>query len=138
MEDFLKTLIGRKIDVFCGANSSLRGDVTKVENGVLHLQDDDGQVLETHSISAGLDYPGVGPEHAHLKDIGRVEYTWVTDTEALEIALVENLQRQDLGPLEEAFAFRRLGDEFGLTQEAVATRVGRSRSSVANSRSTIR
>jgi hypothetical protein len=44
MEDFLKTLIGRKIDVFCGANSSLRGDVTKVENGVLHLQDDDGQI----------------------------------------------------------------------------------------------
>lgn len=51
----------------------------------------------------------------------------------LELALVENLQRQDLGPLEEAFAFRRLGDEFGLTQEAVAGRVGRSRSSVANS-----
>ena len=51
----------------------------------------------------------------------------------LELALVENLQRQDLGPLEEAFAFRRLADEFDLTQEAVATRVGRSRSAVANS-----
>jgi ParB family chromosome partitioning protein len=51
----------------------------------------------------------------------------------LELALVENLQRQDLGPLEEAFAFRRLADEFGLTQEAVAMRVGRSRSAVANS-----
>ena len=51
----------------------------------------------------------------------------------LELALVENLQRQDLGPLEEAAAFRRLGEEFGLTQEAVATRVGRSRSAVANS-----
>ncbi len=51
----------------------------------------------------------------------------------LELALVENLQRQDLGALEEAFAFKRLGDEFGLTQEAIATRVGRSRSSVANS-----
>jgi len=51
----------------------------------------------------------------------------------LELALVENLQRQDLGPLEEAFAFKRLGDEFGLTQEAVASRVGRSRSAVANS-----
>ena len=51
----------------------------------------------------------------------------------LELALVENLQRQDLGPLEEASAFRRLGEEFGLTQEAIATRVGRSRSSVANS-----
>jgi ParB family chromosome partitioning protein len=50
----------------------------------------------------------------------------------LELALVENLQREDLGPLEEASAFRRLTDEFGLTQEAVAGRVGRSRSSVAN------
>ena len=58
--------------------------------GVLHgnrtyiLQNDDGQVTETHSISAGLDYPGVGPEHAYLKDIGRAEYVGVTDTEALE------------------------------------------------------
>ena len=51
----------------------------------------------------------------------------------LELALVENLQRQDLGPLEEAFAFKRLGDEFALTQDAIASRVGRSRSAVANS-----
>jgi tryptophan synthase beta chain len=57
--------------------------------GVLHgsrsylLQDDDGQVIEAHSISAGLDYPGVGPEHAWLKDVGRVEYEPVTDEEAL-------------------------------------------------------
>jgi tryptophan synthase beta chain len=58
--------------------------------GVLHgaksyvLQDNRGQIVEAHSISAGLDYPGVGPEHAYLKDIGRVEYTAVTDEEALE------------------------------------------------------
>jgi tryptophan synthase beta chain len=58
--------------------------------GVLHgarsylLQDANGQISETHSISAGLDYPGVGPEHALLKDNGRVEYTAVTDDEALE------------------------------------------------------
>jgi ParB family transcriptional regulator, chromosome partitioning protein len=51
----------------------------------------------------------------------------------LELALVENLQRQDLGALEEAFAFKRLADEFAMTQEAIATRVGRSRSAVANS-----
>ena len=57
--------------------------------GVLHgnrtylLQDADGQIIETHSISAGLDYPGVGPEHAYLKDIGRAEYVGVTDDEAL-------------------------------------------------------
>jgi ParB family transcriptional regulator, chromosome partitioning protein len=51
----------------------------------------------------------------------------------LELALVENLQRQDLGPLEESFAFKRLAEEFALTQEEIARRVGRSRSSVANS-----
>ena len=48
------------------------------------LQDEWGQVKETQSISAGLDYPGVGPEHAYYKDIGRAEYTSVTDEEALE------------------------------------------------------
>ena len=58
--------------------------------GVLHgnrtylLQSEDGQVTETHSISAGLDYPGVGPEHAYLSDIGRAEYVGVTDKEALD------------------------------------------------------
>ena len=57
--------------------------------GVLHgnrtylLQDENGQITETHSISAGLDYPGVGPEHAYLKDIGRAEYVGITDDEAL-------------------------------------------------------
>jgi tryptophan synthase beta chain len=58
--------------------------------GVLHgnrtyiLQDEDGQITETHSVSAGLDYPGVGPEHAWLKDVGRAEYVGITDKEALE------------------------------------------------------
>ncbi len=58
--------------------------------GVLHgsksyvLQDDGGQILEAHSISAGLDYPGVGPEHAWLKDTGRATYVSVTDAQALE------------------------------------------------------
>ena len=58
--------------------------------GVLHgnrtylLQDDNGQIIETHSVSAGLDYPGVGPEHAWLKDIGRAEYVGVTDDEAIK------------------------------------------------------
>jgi tryptophan synthase beta chain len=57
--------------------------------GVLHgnrtylMEDGDGQIIETHSVSAGLDYPGVGPEHAWLKDIGRVNYTSITDKEAL-------------------------------------------------------
>jgi tryptophan synthase beta chain len=60
------------------------------KSGVLHgnrtylLQDESGQIIETHSISAGLDYPGVGPEHAWLKDSGRAEYVAVTDQEALQ------------------------------------------------------
>ena len=58
--------------------------------GVLHgnrtylMEDDDGEIIETHSISAGLDYPGVGPEHAWLKDSGRAQYVAITDTEAME------------------------------------------------------
>jgi len=47
------------------------------------LQDDDGQILEAHSVSAGLDYPGIGPEHSYLHDIGRVDYVSATDKEAL-------------------------------------------------------
>ncbi len=64
--------------------------ISKGSPGVLHgarsylLQDADGQILEAHSISAGLDYPGVGPEHSWLKDQGRVNYFSVTDSEALE------------------------------------------------------
>jgi len=64
--------------------------ITAGSPGVLHgnrtylLQNDDGQILEGHSISAGLDYPGIGPEHAWLHDIGRAEYVPIMDTEALE------------------------------------------------------
>ncbi len=64
--------------------------LTKGKPGVLHgasmylLQNEDGQIQEAHSISAGLDYPGVGPEHSYLKDLGRVQYDSITDAEALE------------------------------------------------------
>ena len=64
--------------------------LTAGRSGVLHgnrtylLQDENGQVVETHSVSAGLDYPGVGPEHAWLKDSGRAEYATITDDEALQ------------------------------------------------------
>ncbi len=64
--------------------------LTAGKAGVLHgnrtylLQDENGQIIETHSISAGLDYPGVGPEHAWLKDCGRAEYVSITDDEALQ------------------------------------------------------
>jgi len=77
---------GYGLDVPNGHAASMNGG----EPGVLHgnrtylLQNDDGQILEGHSISAGLDYPGVGPEHSWLKDSGRVTYVAVTDKEALE------------------------------------------------------
>jgi tryptophan synthase beta chain len=64
--------------------------LTQGRPGVLHgsfsyvLQDDDGQTLNVHSISAGLDYPGVGPEHSYWKEIGRVRYASITDSEALD------------------------------------------------------
>lgn len=76
---------GRGLDTGQHAATLMQGRV-----GVLHgsksylLQDEAGQVLETHSISAGLDYPGVGPEHSYLKDSGRASYVAVTDKEALE------------------------------------------------------
>jgi tryptophan synthase beta chain len=64
--------------------------ITAGDIGVLHgartyvLQDDDGQTIESHSISAGLDYPGVGPEHAHLAKSGRADYLPITDAEAMD------------------------------------------------------
>ncbi|MET1075933.1 MAG: tryptophan synthase subunit beta, partial [Umezawaea sp.] len=61
-----------------GTPGSLHGAMSYV------MQDEDGQINEAHSISAGLDYPGVGPEHAHLKDLGRAEYRPITDAEAME------------------------------------------------------
>jgi len=74
-----------------GLDSGLHAaSLTGGQPGVLHgnrtylLQDDDGQITEAHSISAGLDYPGIGPEHAWLKDTGRVNYVSITDDEALE------------------------------------------------------
>jgi len=83
----------RLIGVEAGGSGIATGkhaaSLTAGKPGVLHgnrtylLQDENGQIIETHSISAGLDYPGVGPEHAWLKDSGRAEYVSVTDDEAL-------------------------------------------------------
>jgi tryptophan synthase beta chain len=78
--------------------------------GILHgalsylLQDEDGQVTEPHSVSAGLDYPGVGPEHAHLQATGRVRYTSATDREALEATKVLCRMEGILPALESAHA----------------------------------
>lgn len=82
--------------------------------GVLHgalsylLQDEEGQVLEAHSISAGLDYPGVGPEHSYLKDIGRAEYYCVTDQEALAAFQLVSRLEGIIPALETAHAFAYL------------------------------
>jgi tryptophan synthase beta chain len=74
-----------------GIDSGRHGaTITKGEPGIFHgkrtlvLEDDDGQIFPAHSISAGLDYPGVGPEHAYLKEVGRAEYEVATDDEALD------------------------------------------------------
>ncbi len=90
---FLDDASVRLIGVEAGGHGIETGEhaasLTGGRPGVLHgnrtylLQDEDGQIIEAHSISAGLDYPGIGPEHSWLHDIGRVEYVSATDTEAL-------------------------------------------------------
>ena len=84
--------------------------LSKGSPGVLHgarsylLQNRDGQVLEAHSISAGLDYPGVGPEHSWLKDLGRVKYFSATDKEALEAFVLLSKLEGIIPALESAHA----------------------------------
>jgi tryptophan synthase beta chain len=79
--------------------ASLSAGTTGVLHGALSavLADADGQILEAHSISAGLDYPGVGPQHAHLRDTGRARYVSVTDTEAV-LAFRETARFEGLIP----------------------------------------
>ncbi len=96
------------------ASGEHAASLTAGEYGILHgcaslvLQDEDGQIRLTHSISAGLDYPGSGPEHAYLKEIGRAEYVAVTDEKALE-AFVWLSRREGIIPaLECAHAFAYL------------------------------
>ena len=102
--------------------------------GVLHgnrtyvMADENGQIMPTHSISAGLDYPGVGPEHSWLKDIGRVNYTAINDDEALasfhELARIEGI----IPALESAHALayaKKLAGQLGRDQHIVANLSGR-------------
>jgi tryptophan synthase beta chain len=102
--------------------------------GVLHgnrtylMEDDDGQIIETHSISAGLDYPGVGPEHAYLKDIGRAEYAAVTDDEAMAAFRLLNRCEGILPALESSHAIAwlaRHARELGSERVAVVNLSGR-------------
>ena len=102
--------------------------------GVLHgnrtylLETDDGQIIETHSVSAGLDYPGVGPEHSYLKDIGRATYVSVTDKEALE-SFHELTRVEGIMPaLESSHAIayaRKLARELGPKKSIVVNLSGR-------------
>jgi tryptophan synthase beta chain len=102
--------------------------------GVLHgnrtylMEDDNGQIIETHSVSAGLDYPGVGPEHAWLKDLGRVNYVSADDKEALsafrELTRVEGI----MPALESAHALayaRKLAPTMSPDQNIVVNLSGR-------------
>jgi tryptophan synthase beta chain len=102
--------------------------------GVLHgalsylLQDGDGQVLETHSLAAGLDYPGVGPEHSMLRDSGRVRYTSVTDQEALAAFTLLSRREGIIPALESAHAVAqlvKLKGEFGRHDIVIVNLSGR-------------
>jgi len=102
--------------------------------GVLHgtrtylMQDENGQILDTHSISAGLDYPGVGPEHSWLKDIKRAEYVSVTDQEALDAFRELNLLEGILPALESAHAIayaKKLAKEMSPEEIIVVNLSGR-------------
>jgi len=97
-----------------GLPGSLHGAMSYV------MQDEDGQITEAHSISAGLDYPGVGPEHAHLKDIGRAEYRPITDAEAMEAFALLSRTEGIIPAIESAHALAgamQIGRELG--EEAV-------------------
>ena len=109
----------RLIGVEAGGNGVSTGEHAAPLNdgtpGVLHgarsylMQDESGQIMDTKSVSAGLDYPGVGPEHSWLKDIGRAEYVAVNDDEALK-AFHEVTELEGIMPaLETAHAFASLG-----------------------------
>jgi len=96
--------------------------LTRGRPGVLHgarsymLQDEDGQTVESHSISAGLDYPGVGPEHSWLHDIGRADYQPITDDEAMQALRLLSRTEGIIPAIESAHALAgtiKLGKELG-------------------------
>jgi len=92
------------------------------------LQDEDGQTIESHSISAGLDYPGVGPEHAWLKDTGRAEYRPITDSEAMEAFRLLCRTEGIIPAIESAHAIAgtiKLGNEMGSGAVIVVNLSGR-------------
>ena len=108
--------------------------LTAGKKGVLHgmmtylMQDKDGQISETHSISAGLDYPGVGPEHAYLKDKNRVEYKAVTDNEVIDAFLILTRTEGIIPALESSHAIAhaiKISKKMKKTESIVVTLSGR-------------
>ncbi|MEO2075423.1 MAG: tryptophan synthase subunit beta [Bacillus sp. (in: firmicutes)] len=118
-----------------GVNTDFHAaSLTKGKPGILHgalmylLQDNDGQIQEAHSISAGLDYPGVGPEHSYLKDIGRAKYQSITDREALEAFRLLSKLEGIIPALESSHAVAfavKLATEMDETQNIVVCLSGR-------------
>jgi tryptophan synthase beta chain len=135
---FIKDKDVRLIGVEAGGRGSLPGEhsatISQGKIGYLHgtktliIQDDQGQIVPAHSISAGLDYPGVGPEHAYLASIGRVEYVSVSDSQALE-AFKELCRLEGIIPaLETAHAFyhgKKLAKELGKNKNLIICLSGR-------------
>jgi tryptophan synthase beta chain len=116
LEDESVRLIGVEA-AGCGVETGKHAaSLTGGAPGILHgsksyvLQDGDGQVIDAHSISAGLDYPGIGPEHAWLHEIGRAEYRSATDTEALEMFQLCSQLEGIIPALEPAHALARTAD----------------------------
>lgn len=108
--------------------------ITKGSTGVFHgmksifLQDDEGQIMPVYSISAGLDYPGVGPEHAHLSAVKRAEYYPITDEEAVQAFEYLSLMEGIIPAIESSHAValvRKMKDEFKTGDRVVVTLSGR-------------
>jgi tryptophan synthase beta chain len=111
IDDQEVNIIGIEAAGFGVESGKTAATMTKGTPGILHgslsylLQSNEGQIELAHSISAGLDYPGVGPEHAHLKDLGRVDYNAVTDDEAMEAVKLLSKLEGIIPALETAHAF---------------------------------
>jgi tryptophan synthase beta chain len=109
------TITGGSVGVLHGARSFL-------------LQDDEGQIIESHSISAGLDYPGVGPEHSHLAEIGRAEFRSVTDAQAMDAFALLSRTEGIIPAIESAHAVAgavELAKELGPERTVLITVSGR-------------
>ena len=124
IDDLNVRLIGLEAGGSGVASGKHAATITGGTPGVLHgtrsyvLQDENGQTIESHSISAGLDYPGVGPEHAYLSDIGRAEYQAITDDEAMEAFSLLSKSEGIIPAIETAHALAgamQVGKELGNT-----------------------